>query len=197
MKIPVVSTVPQGNPFVALGAPLLARLENEQADFAVLCGTSAERPLQTFCHDLVDRWAGAHKGDVVLRGWLLDAGGRSGHAQPLTFHCPLGRADRARQPDRRDAASDRAIAAFSRAPVQRVRLPRDSLQLAVGEYAAGVRRRHHAGGRVVSACVSRPEPTALPCKCSSARASGRERADCAQTVSCVACDTADPPGAPR
>lgn len=80
MRPSITQTLPAGNPFDALAAALLVKLDIEQADFAMLCGTTAEKPPQTFCHDLADRWASAHKGDVVLRGWLLDA-----EADPDTY----------------------------------------------------------------------------------------------------------------
>ncbi|MCX4150036.1 MULTISPECIES: hypothetical protein [Paraburkholderia] len=83
----VTHSQPPGNPFVALGAALLAKLESEQPDFAQLHGPAspAGRPDRTFCHDLADRWAGAHPGDVVLRGWLLDAQGDPATHAPYRF----------------------------------------------------------------------------------------------------------------
>jgi hypothetical protein len=46
---------------------------------------SPDRPEKTFCHDLADRWVSTHKGDIVLRGWLLDAEGDPDAGAPYRF----------------------------------------------------------------------------------------------------------------
>jgi hypothetical protein len=86
MDTVVTHTHPAGAPFVSLGSALLAKLNAEQADFAQLCGSvSPDRPQKTFCHDLADRWVSMHKGDLVLRGWLLDAEGDADTGAPYRF----------------------------------------------------------------------------------------------------------------
>jgi hypothetical protein len=87
MKNPVVSTVPQGNPFVALGRELLAKLDSEQADFPMLRGGQLPgfHTVPNQCHDNADRWVNDHPGDLVLRGWLLDAEGDPDTHSPYRF----------------------------------------------------------------------------------------------------------------
>jgi hypothetical protein len=84
---PLLRTTPPSNPFDALGTALLARLDTEQADFAMLCGDQLPgfHPVPNQCHDNADRWVHDHRGDLVLRGWLLDAGGDPDTHRPYRF----------------------------------------------------------------------------------------------------------------
>lgn len=87
MTMSITSTQPQGNPFNALATVLLTRLDTEQADFPMLRGDQLPgfHPVPNQCHDNADRWVNANRGDLVLRGWLLDAEGDADTYSPYRF----------------------------------------------------------------------------------------------------------------
>jgi hypothetical protein len=87
MTAPVLHTQPPGNPFGALAADLLRKLDTEQADFPMLRGDQLPgfHPVPSQCHDNADRWVNANPGDLVLRGWLVDGEGDPDTFSPYRF----------------------------------------------------------------------------------------------------------------